>query len=203
MTTALRGYFGLGVEGVSKPYNVGNVFRTAHAFGASFVFTVAANYRQEEGAKVDTSDALASLPFYRFGEVDDMMLPKGCKLVGLEIVPESIDLPSFRHPSCAAYVLGAERHGLSPAMLARCDHVVKIPMRFSINLGMAGAIVLYDRLITVGRFAPRPVRSGGPTEALDTPVHGGPFFRASGAAHLERWRAAPPLNEVAEAREKD
>ena len=29
-----RGYFGIGVEGVSKSANVGALLRTAHAFGA-------------------------------------------------------------------------------------------------------------------------------------------------------------------------
>ena len=38
----MRGYFGIGVEGINKPFNVGNLFRSAHAFGASFVFTLAA-----------------------------------------------------------------------------------------------------------------------------------------------------------------
>src|SRR3546814_2552323 len=28
----MRGYFGIGVEGISKPMNVGNLFRSAHAF---------------------------------------------------------------------------------------------------------------------------------------------------------------------------
>ena len=31
----MRGYFGIGVEGISKPMNLGSLFRTAHAFGAS------------------------------------------------------------------------------------------------------------------------------------------------------------------------
>ena len=45
----MRGYFGIGVERVSKPMNVGNLFRTAHAFGASFVFTVNAHYHDKPG----------------------------------------------------------------------------------------------------------------------------------------------------------
>ena len=36
----MSGYFGIGVEGVSKPANVGALLRTAHAFGAAFAFTV-------------------------------------------------------------------------------------------------------------------------------------------------------------------
>ncbi|MGI9489387.1 MAG: TrmH family RNA methyltransferase, partial [Geminicoccaceae bacterium] len=69
-------------------------------------------------------------------------------------------------PLNAAYVFGPERGSLTPEMVARCDHVVKIPTRFCINLAVAGAIVMYDRTLSLGRFAPRPVRSGGPTETI-------------------------------------
>ena len=40
----MRGYFGVGIEQSSKPMNAGNLFRTAHAFGGSFLFTVNAEY---------------------------------------------------------------------------------------------------------------------------------------------------------------
>jgi len=45
----MRGYFGIGVEGISKSMNAGALFRTAHAFRASFMFTVAAHYARAEG----------------------------------------------------------------------------------------------------------------------------------------------------------
>ena len=35
-----RGYFAIGVEGISKAVNLGNLLRSARAFGASFVFLV-------------------------------------------------------------------------------------------------------------------------------------------------------------------
>ena len=63
----------------------------------------------------------------------------------MEITDDAVELPRFRHPTRAAYVFGAERYSLSPQMLGKCEFVVKIPTRFSINVGMAGAIVLYDR----------------------------------------------------------
>lgn len=173
----MRGYFGIGVEGVHKPMNLGALLRSAHAFSASFAFTIAASYERDEGNLADTSDAAGTLPFYEYPDAASFWLPQGCQLVGIEIVDDAIDLPSFRHPTTAAYVLGAERGGLSPAVLARCAHVVKIPTRFSINLSLAGALVMYDRLTSLGRFAPRPVRAGGPTEALPAHDHGLPVFR--------------------------
>ena len=39
------GTLGIGVEGISKAMNVGSIMRSAHAFGASFVFTVGAIYK--------------------------------------------------------------------------------------------------------------------------------------------------------------
>jgi tRNA G18 (ribose-2'-O)-methylase SpoU len=164
----VRGYFSVGVDGISKPMNLGNLLRIAHAFGASFFFTVAGRVKLAD-AMSDTSSAAGHLPLYQYGSVDDLRLPQGCVLVGVEITDDAIELPSFRHPSRAAYVFGAERFSLSPAMLARCVHVVKIPTKFSINVGMAGAITLYDRLLTHGRFSERPLRSGGPGNRAQLP----------------------------------
>jgi tRNA G18 (ribose-2'-O)-methylase SpoU len=173
----MKGYFGIGVEGVSKAMNVGTLFRTAHAFDAAFVFTVRAQYNRREGGRSDTSDTPRSVPTYHFADLQGFRLPQGCRLVGVEISDEAIELPSFRHPRQAAYVLGAEREGLSAEMQALCDHVVKIPTRFSVNLGVAGALIMYDRLLSLGRHAPRPVAEGGPTEPAPLPVFGEPIYK--------------------------
>jgi tRNA G18 (ribose-2'-O)-methylase SpoU len=61
----------------------------------------------------------------------------------------------------AAYVLGPEKGSLSPALVKRCDFTVKIPAKFCVNVGVAGALVMYDRMISLGKFAERPVRAGG------------------------------------------
>ena len=85
---------------------------------------------------------------------------------------------AFAIPTRAAYVFGAERMSLSPEMLARCEFVVKIPMRFSINVGMAGAIVLYDRLISLGNYPARPVQAGGDIDEIPPPhAWGAPIMR--------------------------
>jgi tRNA G18 (ribose-2'-O)-methylase SpoU len=174
---AMKGYFGIGVEGVSKAINVGTLFRTAHAFGASFVFTLRAQYNRREGFLSDTSDTPRSVPTYHFSDLDSFRLPLGCRLVGVEISDQAIDLPSFRHPRQAAYVLGAEREGLSQDVQSLCDYVVRIPTRFSVNLGVAGALVMYDRLLTLGRHVPRPVSEGAPTEAAVLPAFGEPMYK--------------------------
>ena len=98
-------------------------------------------------------------------------------------------LPSFRHPPCAAYVLGPERGELSKELLSACDHVVRIPTAFSLNVATAGAIAMYDRLITLGRFARRPIATSAAPEALPAHVSGGPIQRkrrADGSRTTER-----------------
>jgi tRNA G18 (ribose-2'-O)-methylase SpoU len=156
----MRGYFGVGVDGISKPMNLGNLTRIAHAFDASFFFSIAPRLKLSDQAS-DTSRAEGVMPFYHFENPADFRLPLGCRLVGVEITDDAVDLPRFRHPTRAAYVFGAERYSLSPEVLAACEFVVKIPTRFSINVGMAGAITLYDRLLTMGQFGDRPVKAGG------------------------------------------
>jgi tRNA G18 (ribose-2'-O)-methylase SpoU len=159
-----RGYFAIGAERMSKALNLGNLMRSAHGFGASFTFTVGATYQALE-ARADTSKGQYHLPHYNWGSVGEMVLPQGCKLVGVELLDDAIDLPSFRHPLRAAYVLGPENGSLSPELTARCSYVVKIPTSFCVNVAMAGAIVMYDRVRSMARFADRPIREGGPDVA--------------------------------------
>ena len=178
-----RGYFGIGVEGVSKSSNVGALLRTAHAFGAAFCFVADAGFDARAGRSADTSDTQSHVPLWRFASAEAIELPQGCPLVGIELLDDATELPSFRHPLNAAYILGPERSGLSPAVLARCRHVVRIPTRFALNLAVAGALVLYDRLLQHGRFAERPVSAllaGPPAAPPPIPAgHGAPVFRKS------------------------
>jgi tRNA G18 (ribose-2'-O)-methylase SpoU len=172
----MRGYFAIGVEGLSKALNAANLFRTAHAFGARFVFTVGATLTARE-AMLDTSRTIESVPYYPWQSVEDMQLPKGCKLVGVELVEGATDLPSFHHPRAAAYVLGAERGTLSPALLERASHVVRIPTAFCVNVAVAGAIVMYDRLLSQARFAERPFLPGAAAVRRARTPYGRPITR--------------------------
>ena len=190
----MRGYFGVGIERISKPMNAGAIFRTAHAFGASFVFTVDAQYPKRVGARADTSKTHGQVPYYCFPDIASMMLPDDCKIVGVELTDDAVELPSFHHPAQAAYILGPERGSLSPEMTAKCDFVIKIPTAFCVNVSIAAAIIMYDRVQSMGRFAPRPMRAGGPVEDVAEHVHGGPKFRAD----AETFRETPPEDGVFE-----
>ena len=163
----MRGYFAVGAEGISKPMNLGAILRTAHAFGASFAFSVNASHRVRDVYQADTAKSVSHVPYYEWADIDAMALPDNCQLVGVELTDEAVDLPAFRHPLCAAYVFGRERGSLTEEMQARCQHIVKIPTKFCVNVSVACAITLYDRTLNFGGFPDRPLMPGGPQEAPD------------------------------------
>jgi len=159
----MRGYFGIGSERISKQMNLGAVMRTAHAFGASFIFTIGSQLKAREAALSDTSKSAGHVPLYEWASVDAMQLPRQCVLIGVELDECAVDLPTFPHPMNAAYLLGPEKGDLSDEAKARCAHLVKIPTRFCVNLSVAAAIVMYDRTLTLGnhqrRLSLAPARS--------------------------------------------
>ncbi len=158
----MRGYFGVGSERISKQMNLGAVMRTAHAFGASFIFTVGSRLKAREAALADTSKSDEHVPLYEWASADEMILPKRCVLIGVELDERAVDLPTFPHPLNAAYILGPEKGDLSEAAKARCSHLVKIPTKFCVNLSVAAAIVMYDRMLALGGYERRLSLAGLP-----------------------------------------
>lgn len=144
-----RGYFGIGIVAGKTPENVGGLWRSAHAFGAQMIFTVA--FRAPRQA-TDTSDARRHVPLLTWDDWDTFMAhkPDGCELVAVETEDyqggQPKMLPEFKHPERALYVLGAEDKGLNRAILGDCDRVVSIPTNYCLNVATAGSIVIYDRL---------------------------------------------------------
>lgn len=58
----MRGFFGIGIYQPQKSPNVSGLLRTAHAFGADFVFTIGKRYKRD---KQDTSDVSKHIPLDR------------------------------------------------------------------------------------------------------------------------------------------
>ncbi len=151
----MRGFFGIGVERSSKWLNAGNLLRTTHAFGGSFFFFIEPALDVDQIKLADTADSATALPVYHFASPQDVLLPQHCQLIGVELTDDAIDLPRFHHPVQAAYVLGPEKGSLSPELQARCAQIIKIPMKFCVNVGIAGAIIMYDRMLSQDTGAPR------------------------------------------------
>jgi tRNA G18 (ribose-2'-O)-methylase SpoU len=157
------GCFAIGLDRSSKPFNAGTLNRLAAAHGGSYTFTAGADWQAsrhwrfwEEAAAAEAAAPRPTVPHLAFETPAATVFPDGFTLVAVELTPDAVDLPSFRHPSRAIYVLGPERGMLAPEFLDRAAHVVKIPMRFSLNVAMAASLVLFDRLRS--RERPGPVQ---------------------------------------------
>jgi tRNA G18 (ribose-2'-O)-methylase SpoU len=77
----------------------------------------------------------------------ERLCSEGFTIAGLEQAPDSIALPAYHPPDKIAVLLGREVEGIDPALLARCDVTLEIPMdgqKESFNVVQAAAMVLYQ-----------------------------------------------------------
>ena len=137
-------FFGIGIQNGKTPENLGVLWRSAQNLGASFIFTIGNRYAKQA---CDTHHAVKSMPYYHYDTFDEFFnhLPKGARLVGVELTDEAEALESFHHPRRCVYLLGAEDHGLSQKAIDKSHFLVKSKSELSLNVSIAGSIVMYDR----------------------------------------------------------
>ncbi|MBB3696721.1 RNA methyltransferase [Flammeovirga yaeyamensis] len=137
-------YFGIGIQNGKTPENLGVLWRSAQNFGASFIFTIGNRYAKQAS---DTHNAVKSIPYYHYDTFDDFVnnIPVGTRIVGVELSDKSEDLETFKHPRRCVYLLGAEDHGLSKQAMEKSHLLVKFNSPKSLNVAVAGSIVMYDR----------------------------------------------------------
>ena len=143
----MRGYYGIGIVGTKTAANVGTLWRSAYALEASFIFTAGRRFPKQA---TDTVKAWKHVPMFEYDNGQQLLdnLPKDCVPVAVEFnVPRVVyDLPNYAHPERACYILGAEDGGIPKAILDACRDVIRVPSRVCLNVGVAGSIVMYDRL---------------------------------------------------------
>lgn len=146
---ALDGDFFVALDGVRDPGNLGTILRTADAVGASGVvligqtcdpFSVEA-VRASMGSIFATAFARTS-----FEAFDAWRRGRGLTLVGASLNGKAPH-DAFDAALPVVVLMGNEQSGLSDDIEARCDGLVRIPMRGradSLNLAAATAVMLYD-----------------------------------------------------------
>jgi TrmH family RNA methyltransferase len=124
---------------VADPGNVGTLLRAADAFGAGVALSEGCADPTGPKAVRASMGSLFSVPLSDFDE------PSGKRVA---LVPSGgIPLPELDSGDEVALVLGAEREGLPPELVDRCEERVSIPQPGggdSLNVAMAGAIALYE-----------------------------------------------------------
>lgn len=143
-------FFGIGIQNGKTPENLGALWRTAQNLGASFIFTIGNRYAKQAS---DTHNAVKSMPYFHYDNFDDFFnnLPKGARLVGVELTDTAEALESFHHPRRCVYLLGAEDNGLTNEAIEKSHFLVKFNSQLSLNVAIAGSIVMYDRGINKPR----------------------------------------------------
>lgn len=130
---------GLALWQVADPGNVGTLIRTADAFGAFVALSDGCADPTSSKALRASVGAIFRVPLCGF---DDAPAPRIALVAqGGEPLGE-MDLPER-----VAFVLGAEREGVPPDVLARCEGAASIPMAGgaeSLNVAVAGAIALWE-----------------------------------------------------------
>ena len=126
------------------PENLGALWRTAQNMGASFIFTIGKRYANQAS---DTHNAVKSMPYFHYKTFDAFFehLPKGVRIVGVEKDDRAENLEDFNHPRRCVYLLGAEDHGLTKEAIEKSHFLVQFASEYSLNVAIAGSIVLYDR----------------------------------------------------------
>lgn len=140
----MRGYFGIGIENGKTERNIGTLWRSAHCFGAAFIFTIGARYLKQP---TDTTKAWLHVPLYEYQDFHDFnkYKPIDSELVGIELDTKATPLETFIHPERALYLLGPEDGSISFAAQENCDYIVQIGSKYCLNVAIAGSIVMYDR----------------------------------------------------------
>ncbi len=124
---------------VADPGNLGTIFRTADAFGASVALSPGCADPTGPKALRASAGAVFRVPTAGFEE------PEGTRVAlvsegGRPIAELDSGVP-------VTYLLGAEREGLPDEVVAACDETATIPLApgaESLNVAVAGAIALYE-----------------------------------------------------------
>ena len=140
-----NGFFGIGIVNNVNHLNIGTLWRSAYILGASYIFTVDKKYKKQLS---DVTQTWKKIPLYHYKDIDELYsnLPNSTKLVGVELTDDATPVSQFEHPTRACYLLGNEQSGLSKTILDRCQEIVSLPGNFSLNVSVAGSILMYDRI---------------------------------------------------------
>jgi len=133
---------------ITKEHNVGSLVRTAHAVAAEEVLLIGEREWNVEAAR--TAELFTTVT--RLADADAFrshLEERDLKLVAVELDARAVNLFDAEYPERPCFLLGAELGGIPPELLDEAELVVQIPqwgLVPSLNLAVAGSVVLYDFL---------------------------------------------------------
>ncbi len=137
--------FGVYLEEIRSPYNVGAIFRAAEAFGVERIFLSAATPSPLHPRALKTSRGAESAVPWQFEELQSLAEAEGVFALELGGTP----IEAFNFPLSGIVLIGSEELGLSPEALKLAESKagrVAIPMagaKRSLNVSVAFGIVMH------------------------------------------------------------
>jgi len=138
------------LDSIQDPHNFGAVVRSAEVFGLDAIFIA-----EREQVGVTTAVARASagavsrVPIARVADLPALAARLKAAGVTLVAASEKAETLITAHDflGATAIVIGSESHGIRPALVERCDALVRIPQHGrigSLNAAAAAAVVFYE-----------------------------------------------------------
>jgi TrmH family RNA methyltransferase len=148
---AVAGPIAVYLHGVADPGNVGTILRSVAAFGASCV-ALGPGCADPYGPKAVRASmgAIFEVSVVRAAGLDTLV-GETIALVA-DAAPAVAVLGELAIGDAATLLIGAERDGLPPELVAQADHVAHIPIaNHSLNAAMAATVALYEVTRRMGR----------------------------------------------------
>jgi TrmH family RNA methyltransferase len=145
------------LHGVADPGNVGTVLRSAQAFGASSVALGPGCADPHSPKAVRASmGAIFAVALARVADVSELPAQRVALVADAARTLQEVGARSAGRP--ITLLVGAERDGLPPAVVAACEDGARIPIATeSLNAAMAATVALYE-LTRSGPYAPASSR---------------------------------------------
>ena len=139
------------IENVEKPHNLSAIIRSCDAVGVLEAYAI---FNKEKfltfNSTAQGSQKWVQVHQYKEStEAIRILKKKGFKLYGTNLNPKSIDYRDCDFKGPTAFVLGAEKWGISQEAMSLMDVHIHIPMRGmveSLNVSVATSALLFEAL---------------------------------------------------------
>ena len=139
------------IENVEKPHNLSAIIRSCDAVGILEAYAI---FNKEKFLTFN-STAQGSQKWVKVNQYKEtteaikVLKKKGFKLYGTNLNPKSIDYRECNFNGPTAFVLGAEKWGISKEAMSLVDKHIHIPMRGmveSLNVSVAASALLFEAI---------------------------------------------------------
>ena len=139
------------LEHVDKPHNLSAILRSCDAVGVLEAHVVSLKGRQPtfNSTALGSQKWVPLKPHASGGAAIAALKAQGFKLYGTHLRADAVDYRSCDFTGPSAFVLGAEKWGLSEESAALVDQAIVIPMQGmvqSLNVSVATATLLFEAL---------------------------------------------------------